>query len=433
MPPTAVLALLFAGLIAIGTVLLMLPFATTRPLRWMDALFTAASAVTVTGLSVVDTGSHLSRAGQAVLLVLVQLGGLGMMTFTVMVLALLGQRLGIRQQMLLKEDLNQTSLGDLLRLVRTIAAVVAITEIAGAALLAARFVPQAGWSEGLRLAVFYSVSAFNQAGFSLFPDNLIRWAADPLINLVLGALIIIGGLGFSVLDEIRRRRGLRHLSLHSNLTLVGTAVLLAGAFVAFAALEWRNPATLGRLPDAGQRLLASFFQAVTPRSAGFNTLDTAALTDATTLLLMVLMFIGGGSTSTAGGIKVSSFMVLVIATLAFLRGATSATAFGRTISAGDILKVLALASVGLFVVILGAFVLMLTQSRPFLDLLFETVSAFGTVGLSRDTTAALDDVGRAVIIAVMFVGRIGPLALGLALARTTARAVRYPDGRVYLG
>lgn len=428
-----VLALVFAGLIIAGAAILSLPISATQPLRWIDALFMATSAVTVTGLSVIDVGTGLTRFGQVVLLVLIQLGGLGMMTFTVMVLSLLGLRLSIRQQMLLKEDLNQTSLGDLMRLVRMIAGVVAIMEAIGTVLLAARFVPPFGWSEGLFCALFHAISAFNNAGFSLFPDSWTRWATDWWSNLVITALVIVGGLGFSVLDDLRARRRWTYLSLHSRLTLAGTAVLLALGFVGFALLEWHNPKTLGLQASVANRLLASFFQSAMTRSGGFNTIDIASLHDSTTLLFVGLMFIGGGSTSNAGGIKVSSFMVLAIVTWAFLRKSDSPSAFGRTIPTADVLKVLALCFISSSIVVFGTFALTVIQTQPFLDLLFETVSALATVGLSRGITGELHDPARMIVTVMMFIGRIGPLTLGLTLARNMASRLRYPEGRVYLG
>lgn len=432
LPPTAVLTLLFGALIVVATALLLMPGVATRPLGFTEALFTAVSAITVTGLAVIDVGSELTRAGQWLLLLFIQLGGLGIMTFTVMVLALLGQSLGIRQQLVLKEDLNQTSLGDLMRLVVVIAGVVGVAELAGTLLLAVRFVPEFGWGEGLFRSLFHAVSAFNNAGLALWPDSLMRYVTDWWVNLVLIAMIVLGSIGFSVIDELASRPQWKRLTLHTRLTLIGTVALIVWATVMFALLEWHNPRTLG--PHAvHDRLLISLFQAVSFRTAGLNTVDVAGLTDATVFMTMTQMFIGGSSTSTAGGIKVSSFMVLCIATLAFLRGSTSPSAFGRSVSTVDMLRVLALVFLSLLVAALGVFVLVATQQGSFLDLMFEAVSATGTTGLSRGSTAKLDDFGRFVLVVIMFLGRIGPLALGLMLARGTADAIRYPEGRVYLG
>lgn len=432
LPAPAVLALLFLGLIALGTLLLKLPIATEISLTWLNAAFTATSAVTVTGLGVLDTGADLTRFGQCVVLVLIQLGGLGLMTFAVLVFSLLGQRIGLRQQLWLREDLNQTSLGNLVSLSRQIGIIVVLMESLGTVLLALRFVPELGWGEGLFSALFHAVSAFNNAGFALYGDSLTRYATDPLVNAVITVLIIIGGLGFVVIGELRARAH-RRWSLHTHLVLAGTAVLLLWSFLAFLALEWNNPATLGQFAGAGDRFLVAWFQAVTTRTAGFNTVDMAGLNAGTVLMFISLMFIGGGSTSTAGGIKVGSFAVLVVATLAFLRGRQEPTAFGRRILEGDILKVLALTFISLMIVMIGTFLLTVTHEAPFLDLAFEVASAFGTVGLSRGVTAQLNPFGEGLIMLVMFIGRVGPLALGFMLATAGAPRLRRPPGRVYLG
>jgi trk system potassium uptake protein TrkH len=432
-PPPALLALFYALLIAAGTVALKLPGATAVHIGWGDAAFTAVSAVTVTGLIVVDTGSAFTPVGQAVILLLIQLGGLGLMTFAALAMSMLGRPVHLAQQVLLREDLNQTSLFELLRLVRLIGKVALICEAAGAAALAVVFVPAFGWREGLWQALFHAVSAFNNAGFSLFPDSLSRWVADPVVNLAVPALILIGGIGFVVIAELGERRGWRRLSLHSKLTLAATAALLAGSALAFAALEWSNPATLGALPGWPARLAASWFQAVATRTAGFNTLDIAGLHDSTSLMFITLMIIGGGSASTAGGIKVTTFAVLLLATAAFFRGGRAPRAFGRSIGPEDVLKVLALATVSGLLLMTALFAISVTHDGAFLDLAFEVASAFGTVGLSRGATAELDALGRAAIALLMFVGRVGPLTLGFFLAARTPPRVRYPSGRIFLG
>ena len=432
--PPATLGLLFIGLSLVGTLLLKLPFAAREPIGWLDAAFTATSAVTVTGLTVLDTGGDFTTFGQAVILLLIQLGGLGLMTFAALVLTLLGHRIGLRQQVLLREDLNQTSLGGVVRMVRPILLTVLAFEAAGTALLALHWVPLEGWRQGLWLALFHAVSAFNNAGFGLYPDSLMRFADSPLLNLVVPVLIICGGLGFSCLCEAYQGRRWRRLSMHSKLMAVGTGALLAWGFLGFALLEWDNPATLGGLDGAWARLQAAWFQAVTPRTAGFNTVDIGAVEHSTALMLISLMFIGGGSTSTAGGIKVTTFIVLVLGTHAFLTRRQEPSAFGRRIPPNDILKVLAVTFISLLVVMVSTFLLTVTQRLGFLDLAFEATSAFGTVGLSRGVTAELDAAGRLIIMVTMLVGRAGPLALGFALATaTTAGRVRYPPARVQLG
>ncbi|MBK5942230.1 Ktr system potassium transporter B [Halochromatium roseum] len=427
------LALLYATLIAVGTGLLKLPIATPAPISWSDALFTATSAVTVTGLVVIDTGSQLTLFGQAVVMVLIQLGGLGLMTFAVLVLTMLGLPLSISHRIYLRDDLNQTSITDLLALVRGIIQVVLACELLGVALLAIVFVPEFGWANGLWQALFHTVSAFNNAGFALFPDSLSRWVADPIINLVIPALFIFGGLGFVVVTELYGKRSWRRFSLHTKLMIVGTLGLILWSVLLFAVLEWTNPATLGGLDGIGERLWASWFQGVTTRTAGFNTVDIGGLYDSTAMMFMSLMVIGGGSTSTAGGIKVTSFIVLLLATLAFFKRRSQLHVFGRSLGAEEVMKVLALAMVSLMTVLVAIFLIMLTYEGDFLDAAFEVTSAFGTVGLSRGTTGALDELGRTVIIAVMFIGRVGPLTLGFFLATRAKARVAYPASKVFLG
>ncbi|MWD29907.1 Ktr system potassium transporter B [Aquicoccus sp. SCR17] len=432
-PPPAVLALLYAGLICAGALLLKLPGAALVPLGWGDAVFTATSAVTVTGLAVVDTGSGFSLFGQAVILLLIQLGGLGLMTFAVLILSMLGRRVGFTHHIYLREDLNQTSLHDLLRLVRVILRVVLGVELAGAALLALVFVPEFGWGPGLWDALFHAVSAFNNAGFALFPDSLSAWVADPLINLVIPALFIVGGLGYTVLSDLAQTRGWHRLTLHSKIMLAGSAALILWSVPSFALIEWTNPETLGAIDGTGGRLLASWFQAVTTRTAGFNTVEISGLHDGTALMMMCLMVIGGGSTSTAGGIKVTTFVVLLIAMVSFFRRRMTLTLFGRSLGNEEVMKVLALAMVSVLVVMTGIFVILTSHDGDFLDLSFEVVSAFGTVGLTRGTTGELDTLGRIVVMAMMFIGRVGPLTLGFFLATRIPPRIRYPAGRVHLG
>lgn len=433
MPPPLALVLVYATSILSGTLLLKVPAASHVPLTWPDAAFTATSAVTVTGLSVIQTGAQLSLFGQAVILLLIQVGGLGLMTFAVLILTMLGLPVGVTQRHYLREDLNQTSVSGLLELVRTITGFVLLCELAGATVLAFVFVPELGWAEGTWASVFHAVSAFNNAGFSLFPDSLSRWVGDPLINLVVPGLIILGGLGFTVVADLRRTRRWRGLSLHSKLMLVGTAGLLAWSTLSFAAMEWTNPATLGQFESPLTRAMASWFQAASTRTAGFNTIDIGALTNATTLMVMTLMVIGAGSTSTGGGIKVTTFIVLLLTTSAVLRRSPSVNAFGRRLGHDQIMKVLALSMVSLLAVLFALFVLLLFHEGDFLDLAFETVSAFGTVGLSRGVTDDLDAAGRIVIMAIMFLGRVGPLTFGFLLAVRRRRLISYPEGTVYLG
>ena len=433
LPPPLILAVLYAALIVLGAVLLKLPAAATVPITWSDALFTATSAVTVTGLVVLDTGADLTVFGQAVVAGLIQLGGLGLMTFAVLVLAALGLPVGITGQLYLRDDLNQSALGQLGRLVRTILLVVVLCVALGTAALALRFVPLFGWEQGLWEALFHAISAFNNAGFSTFPDGLEPFATDPLINLVIPALFIVGGIGYVVLQDVARARRWRRFSLHTKIMLAGTAVLIPWSVGMFALIEWTNPRTLAAFDDTGARLMVSWFQGVTTRTAGFNTTDIGGLRDSTTLMFISLMLIGGGPTSTAGGIKVTTFVVMLVATVAFFRRQSQLTLFGRSIGLEQVLKVMALTAISVILVFSGVFLLSLNYRGDFLDIAFEVASAFGTVGLSRGHTDELDGFGRAVIMAVMFLGRVGPLTLGFFLATQVTPRVRYPEGQVHLG
>ena len=433
LPPPAMLAAVYLASIVIGTVLLRLPIAQTGNVGWAEAVFTATSAVTVTGLVVVDTGSAFTLFGQAVILVLIQLGGLGLMTFAALLLSALGVPIGMPHRMVLREEMNQTSMADLAALAQRIMWIALVVEALGALALLAVFVPEFGWGLGIWNAVFHSVSAFNNAGFALFSDSLSAWVADPVINLVIPAMFILSGLGFVVIADVLRHRSWHPLSVHTKLMLVGTLALIVWGTVTFAALEWTNPLTLGALDGAEAKWLAAWFQAVTPRTAGFNTINTAAIRDETALLTISLMLVGGGSASTAGGIKVTTLIVMLLATFAFFRRSTQLTAFGRGIGMEDVLKVMALTMISILTVMLSLFVLLTVEDDNLLHLAFEVSSAFGTVGMSMGVTPNLGPVGRGVIMVVMFLGRVGPLTLGFFLATRSRPHVRYPEGRVYLG
>lgn len=433
--PPELLLLGFVLLSVLGTLLLLLPVAAYDPLSWNQALFTAASAVTVTGLTVTDT-SGLTLFGQFVVLSLIQLGGLGFMTFTALTLMLLGMRLPLQQRNLIRESLNHTSFNDLMRLVRLVIVFALLMEICGMLLLAIAWVPEHGLWRGLWVSLFHAVSGFNGAGFTLWPDSLTAQVADPMVNGVISALIIAGGLGFAVIVELAAKlKGEGGaLSLHARIVLHASLWLTLSAMAAILLLEWHNPATLGGLDGIGVRLQAAWFQAVTPRSAGLSTLDTAALTDPTTLMTMLLMFIGAGPGSAASGIKVTTLVVLLLVARAFLRGDAQPTAFGRAIPEDTVLKAVAVALAGTLLIFLCLFVLTLSEpGKPFLDLAFEAVSAFGTVGLSRGITDELSLPGQLALIVTMLLGRAGPITLGYFIATRQTGGLKYARGQVHIG
>ena len=418
---------------AAGAGLLMLPMATRQAITTSDALFTALSAITVTGLTVVPTGATFTFFGQAVILALIQIGGLGLMVLAVVILSMLGMRIGVVEKSFLTSDLGISSRNSIFRVTWLIFRVVLVCELAGAALLAIHFVPSYGLVDGLWHSVFHAVSAFNNAGFALFENSLAHLFNDIFALLVIIALLTIGGLGFAVLSDLIELRRWRRFSLHTKIMLVGSLLLVSVSLVLFVMLEWQNPSTLGLFESPLTKLQVALFEVTSPRTAGFNIVETQLLEDSTTLLTVVLMIIGGGSTSTAGGIKVTTFFVLLLATIAFLRRSKSIRAFGYQIGILQGLKVMALLTISVLLMIGALFTLLMTQPLPFLDLLFEVASAFGTVGLSRGATEDLDNIGRAIICGLMVAGRLGPLFLGYSMARQSRPLIRYPEGQIYLG
>ncbi len=428
----------FAAAVTVGTLLLLLPVARRGPggAGLVDALFTATSAVCVTGLVTVDTPAHWSGFGQAVVLALIQVGGFGIMALATLLGLLVSRRLGLRDRLNAQAEAKTLGLGDIRKVLLGIARTSALFEAGGALVLTARFwagydeaLPRAAW-----LGVFHAVSAFNNAGFALFSDNLIGFSTDPVISGAVCVLVVAGGLGFPVLFELRREwRTPRLWSLHTKIVLAMTAVLLTAGSLMFLVLEWANPRTLGPL-GVGGKLVAGTFQGVQPRTAGFNSLDTGALNPETLLGTDVLMFIGGGSAGTAGGIKVTTFAVLLLVILAEVRGDTHVTAFGRHVPRGAQRQALSVALLSVAAVV-GSTALMLVLTPFTLDeVLFEVVSAFATVGLSTGITAQVGTGGQLVLVALMFLGRLGPITLASALAlRSKPRLYEFPEERPIIG
>ncbi|KMQ74352.1 TrkH family potassium uptake protein [Marinobacter subterrani] len=431
--PPRLLLEAFLVLIGLGACLLKLPFATVEPVTWMEAAFTATSAITVTGLVVVDTGSQYTLFGQLVILTLIQLGGLGLMTFAVLTALALGFKLRLQHQLVAQEAFNEISLHTARKAGGSIALFALAAESIGIVLLSLFFVPELGWAEGLYQALFYTISAFNNAGFALSPDSLSAYVGHPGITLSVTALFITGGLGYIVVMEILDKRCWSRLSVYVKVILLTTLLLNLIATAAILILEFGNPATLGGLDSFGDKLLAAWFQGVTPRTAGFNTLDIGALTAGTSVLMLLLMFIGGAPNSTASGIKVSTFVILIAATRSFLRGHLKVSFFRRSLSSETVLKALATATIGMAVVFVGVLSLSILVEDEFLDIAFEVVSAFGTVGLSRGTTSELGTAGQLVIMAVMLVGRLGPLTLGYTLTVRRKSHVQYANTEFPVG
>jgi trk system potassium uptake protein TrkH len=426
----------FVLLIAIGTALLALPAASAAG-EWtplLDALFTATSAVCLTGLVVVDTGNYWSGFGQAVILALIQIGGFGFMTSSTLLLLLIGRRVSLRERLLLREALGGGGLGSVLTLARRVFVFTVVAEAAGVALLTGHFLTAVDAPTALWWGLFHAVSAFNNAGFDLVGGyrSLIPYNHSPLVVLTIAALFIVGALSYTTVEDVVRRRRFGPLALDSKLVLTTTLGLLLVGTALLLFTERANAATLGAL-DAGPRLLNAFFLSAT-RTAGFTTVDVGKLSDDGLLVLIALMFIGGSAGSTAGGIKVQTFGLLFFAIVAAVRGTDDVQAFRRRVPTNLVLRAIAIALLGVGWAFVIAFALNVTEQSLALHNIFEAVSAISTTGLSTGMTPEVSPWGRGVLILAMFTGRLGPLTLALALA-ARERPARYhwPEESIKLG
>jgi trk system potassium uptake protein TrkH len=440
--PAQTIVLAFLAAIGVGALLLSLPAAHAQgaSVSPLDALFTATSAVCVTGLAVVDTGGAFSRLGQTIILLLIKAGGLGILSLGALLALATGRRVDFRERLVLQAQSGRLHVGGVVRFVRNLLLFTTAIELTGAALLYVRFRESYPAGEAAFQALFHSVSAFNNAGFALHPDSLMRYATDPLVSLVIAALIITGGLGVAVVFELTRRlatrrpRGRVALGLHTRvaLTMTGLLILTATAFILVA--EWGNPGTLGPL-TAPQKLLAAFFQAVTPRTAGFNSLEFTEMQRGTLIFVMLLMFVGANPGSTGGGIKTTTAAVLLVALWAVARGHNRPALFRRHIDAALITRAAVITTMALLVI--GLVVTTLSFTEPQLgelQLVFETFSAFATVGLSLGATPELSPAGRLLITSVMFLGRVGLITFALAVAkRRQDVSIRYPSEELIVG
>lgn len=431
--PSQLLVVVFFIFIVIGSILLKLPVSTTDSITWIDALFTSTSAMTVTGLAVVDTGTDFTIFGQVVILALIQAGGLGIMSFAVMIYMALGKKVGFKRRMEIKQALNQSSLDGVLELVKGLFIYSFVIEFIAMMVLAIRWVPEYGWIEGLYYSLFHSISAFNNAGFSIWSDSLTGYVGDPVVNLMITFLFITGGIGFTVLIDAWHKRSFRKLTLHSKLMITGTLIINVVAMFLFFILEFNNPNTLGALSSLKDQLWASYFQAVTPRTAGFNTLDIGSLNDSTVTMMLLLMFIGAGSASTGGGIKLTSFLILVLSIIPLLQQKSQINIGKRSIRAAVIFRALSISILSVLLILAAIFIMTISEDAPFIKIIFEVVSAFGTVGLSMGITADLSPIGKLVIILVMFFGKLGPLNLAFSLAKPKQDKIRYPVSDVLTG
>lgn len=436
--PLQVIVVAFAAGILVGTLLLMLPIARAGPggAPPLVALFTATSALCVTGLTVVDTATYWSPFGQVAILVLIQVGGFGVMTLASLLGLLISRRLRLGSRVLAARETKSSGLGDVRAVLVGVALISVTVEAVTALVLTLRFATayDEPWTTSLWWGVFHSVSAFNNAGFALFSDNLIGFATDPWICLPIALAVIIGGIGFPVILEVlRQHRRPSRWSVHTRLTLLMTVILLVGGTLFVTIAEWGNPATLGPLDPAG-RMLVGFFQAVMPRTAGFNSVNPADMNTGTLLGVDVLMFIGGGSAGTAGGIKVGTFAVLLLVIIAELRGDPDAELFDRRLSPAVIRQAISVALLSVAAVVASTLAIAMTSPFTLDQILYENVSAFATVGLSTGITPDLGSGQQLILILLMFAGRLGPVTFASALVlRERRRLIRRPEGRPLIG
>lgn len=425
----------------------MLPISSSaNPLTAFEAFFTATSASCVTGLVVVDTGTELSTFGQIVVILLIQLGGLGFMTLSTFMFIALGKKASLRSRVTMAESLGEDRLQGVFQLGLNAVKYTFIIEGIGAALLAVRFIPEFGFTKGLFYSLFHSISAFCNAGFDLMGNyaSLTRYALDPIVNFTIMALVTLGGLGFAVLTDIYmntkpslrgKKRGSR-LRMHTRVVLCASAILLFGGATVFMLCEYSNPLTFGGF-DFPHKVMAALFQSVTCRTAGFNTIDLNSLTDASKLFSVLLMFIGGAPAGTAGGIKVTTVAVLLLGVRAIMRGKSDTEAYGRRISPIAQKRALAILVIGLTVLLAATIAISLNEADKgisLIDILFETASALATVGLSAGVTGASGTLTRLIFIALMYIGRVGLLTMALSLGRReTEQVTRYPEGDIMVG
>ncbi|NLK95409.1 MAG: Trk family potassium uptake protein [Clostridiales bacterium] len=433
-----ILSIGFFVAIIIGAILLTLPISSANgeATNFLDSLFTSTSAVCVTGLITVDTGTHWSTFGQTVIILLIEVGGLGFMSFATMIAVLLGKKITLKERLVMQEALNTFSIQGMVRMVKYVLGFTFLVQIFGALLLSTQFVPEYGIIKGMGFSFFHSISAFCNAGFDLFGNftSLTNHNTNSVIILTISFLIIIGGLGFTVWLEIYNYNGTRKLSLHSKIVILITSLLLVIGTILFLAVEFENSNTIGNM-GVKDKLLNSFFSSVTPRTAGFNSVDTNGTTNAGKLLTVILMFIGGSPGSTAGGLKTVTFGVILLTVISVIRGREDTEVFERRIPKEIVYRSFAIFIIAFTLVLTVAMILSITEpDEKFIDLLYEATSAFGTVGITTGVTQRLSTVGKIIIMITMYLGRVGPLTVAFAIIRSRKKTgIKYPKGKILIG
>lgn len=441
--PLHAIAIGFATLIILGAILLFMPISTNsgQSVNFIDALFTATSAVCVTGLVVFDTNVVWSAFGQTVIIILIQVGGLGIMSVATLFSLFLGRRIGLKERLAIQESLNEFSLTGIVRIFKNILIGALAIEITGALILSTKLIPLYGFSKGLGKSVFHSISAFCNAGFDLFGSlgnefvSLTGFNQDPVILFTISFLIIIGGLGFIVWKDTLSNRNFSNFMLHTKVVLLTTLILITAGTILLYIFEYNNPETLKNLPISS-KIINAFFHSVTPRTAGFNSISIGGLTEPSKLLTILLMFIGGASGSTAGGIKVTTFSIIIFATLSYIKGNSDVNLFNRKVPETVIKKSISIITLSVVLIFITTIVLLINKEGTFIQVLFESVSAFGTVGLSTGITPNLNIISKLQIIITMFFGRIGPLSAAIIISTGQGPKnlpYKFPEGKIGVG
>ncbi len=438
--PARTLILGFLSIIVIGSVLLMMPFSTVNAISPVDAIFTATSAVCVTGLIVKDTPRDFTTAGQIIIMLLIQIGGLGYMTSATIISLVIGKKIGLGERLIMKEALNVINLEGIVRFTKAVLLMTLLFEFAGAVFLSIRFMDSRSIPEAIYYGIFHSISAFNNAGFSLFSDNLMHYRGDVTVNFVISTLIITGGIGFIVVSDLYNywKKKVFRISVHTKIVLVTTFFLILAGTVLIYYFEHTNPDTFQNL-SLKERLLASYFASVSPRTAGFNTIDYSSMKIETLFLTIILMFIGASPGSTGGGIKTTVFAIVLASMVSIIRSMRDTVIFKRRISLETISKAHLLVVFGLLFVIIMSLIVIRLEHTTYLASMFEVTSAFGTVGLSvgdggvRSLSAVFSPIGKLLISFAMFAGRLGPLTLAVAVISKKEEMFRYPEGNVVIG
>ena len=433
-----ILTLGFILVILIGALILTLPICTTsgESTNFLDAIFTATSAVCVTGLIVVDTGTYWNMFGQTVIMILIEIGGLGFMSFTTLIAIIFGKKITLRERLILQDAMNTFNIQGLVKMVKYVLLFTVSVQFFGALLFSTQFVPDYGLKTGVFYSIFHSVSAFCNAGFDILGEfsSLTSYNSNAVVILVASALIIIGGLGFTVWNELYTTKSIKRISLHAKMVILVTAVLIIGGTILMFVFEHNNPNTMAEM-SVVDKIMNSFFASVTPRTAGFNSIPTDGMTTAGKFLTIILMFIGGSPGSTAGGIKTTTIGIVFITVLCVIRGREDSEVFKKRFNKDLVYRAFTLIFIGFILVVSVTMLLSYTEKgASFISLLYETVSAFGTAGLTIGLTTKLSTIGKILIIFMMYLGRVGPLTVALSLTKKKVNpGIKYPEGKILIG